>query len=139
MLDNLPVGWADSLADDHILPSQFYDKRKPPFEPELQLLVAILTDAIYCLLSAKKREQMEAWWWIFDDTTRRHKPNDKFTFHAICEALDLDPSRLRAGLRRKTSKDAYSFSARMMQRRIRGPVVGNMKSVSKLKSLDSIG
>jgi hypothetical protein len=76
--------------------------KKTRREREEALMLAVLADAIECFqkyLFAEnergKRSFQEAEAWILE------KNNDwLFSFHSICEALDIDPDYLRQGLLR---------------------------------------
>lgn len=89
----------DVLANDLYLESF---RRGALFEPEKQLMAAILEDAIETLedhrtaSGGKKQwlfEETEAW--IFSDDT-----DWVFSFVSVCRALGLDPDYLRKGIRR---------------------------------------
>jgi hypothetical protein len=77
-------------------------------EPEKELMLAILADAIECIL--KYCEQpipmriklfQEAREWLFD-----HEEKEPFSFLNVCETLDLDPSYLRRGIQEKMRSNA---------------------------------
>ncbi len=72
-------------------------------EGEKRLMVAVLEDAISCYqnyISTRDRKEgnlfCEAAEWIFSQN------DDKclFSFHNVCESLDLDPGNIREGLLR---------------------------------------
>ncbi|HEU4341607.1 MAG TPA: hypothetical protein VFU31_08560 [Candidatus Binatia bacterium] len=94
---------AGLLGSDAVLPEQFFDtmRRTEHFEPEKNLLLAILEDAIhnyrkYSLAHDRVgRERFaEAEHWIM------HAEDDWiFSFVNVCELLGLDPEHLRRGLR----------------------------------------
>jgi hypothetical protein len=86
-----------------MLPVQFFTalSRRNARNGEKRLMIAILEDAaaVYCKhrepTTSKGRR-------LFRDTQRWLQSSDKkwiFSFERICEALDLDPSYLRRGLR----------------------------------------
>ncbi|MBF6567587.1 MAG: hypothetical protein IVW54_01775 [Candidatus Binataceae bacterium] len=85
-----------------LLPGQFYDltRRRRALEGERRLLFAVLEDAIVCYLkkrgSNKTRDLMlshEAENWIRSDGGV-----GPFSYEAICDALEIEPARLRTAL-----------------------------------------
>lgn len=69
--------------------------------PERDLFVAVLYDAIQVLIHARPdgrgdeaRRYREAVWWI-----ESSGDDYLFSFDSVCEALGIDPSYLREGLR----------------------------------------
>lgn len=81
------------------------NRRRRHGQPELQLMAAVLEDAVATLLtdqrrcsSRQRRDFAEALNWINGRTDQR----SIFSFNNICEALALGPSYLRQGLMRKT-------------------------------------
>ncbi len=86
-----------------LLPSQFFTalQRRSARTPEQRLMFAILFDAVsvYCRerepATSKERR-------ILRETSRWITSNDRtwvFSFLRVCEALDLDASYIRRGLR----------------------------------------
>jgi hypothetical protein len=108
---------------DTILPTQFYAmfKNSQYREPERRLMVAILEDAVSCLLTdlhrgnlrqRKQYEEAKAW------VTANEESEWIFSFKNICEVLGMDPSYLRRGLiRPKPSSPIRSRSVIVMSRR----------------------
>jgi hypothetical protein len=95
---------------DVVAPEQFLEifSRGRALEPEKELMLAILADAIECIL--KYCEQpipmriklfQEAREWLFD-----HEEKEPFSFLNVCETLDLDPSYLRRGIQEKMRSNA---------------------------------
>lgn len=89
----------DALLNDQYLDSF---RRGVAFEPEKQLMLAVLQDAIKALqdnrtaTGGKKRrlfEETEEW--IFSDD-----PDWVFSFVSVCSVLGLDPDYLRKGMSR---------------------------------------
>jgi hypothetical protein len=87
---------------DTIAPAEYYDgfKRKSPLEPERELVLAMLEDAVLCfqkyLRSSKEKERRlftEAEDWLFGDD--REWP---LSFLNVCDLLGLEPGYLRKGL-----------------------------------------
>jgi hypothetical protein len=100
----LPGEQAPGLFTPHmVLPSQFFTggRSRGRFEGERRLLFALLEDAIqiYCKQMVRggrrnRRLLRETEQWI-ESTDRRWV----FSFERVCEALELDASYLRRGLR----------------------------------------
>jgi hypothetical protein len=92
---------------DALLPAQFYaiSKNNQYREPERRLMVAILEDAVVCLLidlnrcNFRQRKQYEE---AKDWVTTDEESDWIFSFRNICEVLGMDPSYLRRGLIRQT-------------------------------------
>lgn len=75
------------------------------------LMLAVLEDAIRCLLGADAKIAMEAELWI-----RSRERTSPFSFEVVCEALGLDSSAVRVALRRMNAANA---SRRKFVRRVR--------------------
>jgi hypothetical protein len=87
---------------DTIAPAEYYDgfKRKTPLEPERELVLAILEDAVLCfkkyLRSTKEKERrlfVDAEDWLFGDDREW-----ALSFLNVCDLLGLEPGYLRKGL-----------------------------------------
>jgi hypothetical protein len=101
----------DGMADDTLLPSQFW---LPPMEahgePEKRLMVAVLEDALSLLLNdarcpSKQRRGavLEASRWLASD--ERSGP---FAFASICDLLGFDVARVRRAIRSlRSARNAY--------------------------------
>jgi hypothetical protein len=119
---------------DTILPDQFYAmfKTSQYREPERRLMVAILEDAVTCLLTdprhcnfRQRKHYEEAKEWVTAD----EESEWIFSFKNICEVLGMDPSYLRRGLIRQTMRGqsptvrarhpAKVFRPPLLQRKIR--------------------
>ena len=96
------------LTADTLAPEQFVQtcRRSAELEPEKALLLAVLEDAVGCLLkfhSARdrsgKRRFHEAEEWIMQSGS-----DWVFSFENVCELLELDPDYLRQGLRQHSAK-----------------------------------
>lgn len=90
------------FESDVIAPEQFLEvfSRSRSLEPEQELMLAILTDAIECILKylnepipARAKLFGEAHDWLFDQDER-----EPFSFINVCEILNFDPSYLRRGI-----------------------------------------
>jgi len=99
------------LQPDVILPVQFAGtlrRRAPQLTGEVQLLVAVLEDAVNCfqkyLWAKSNRERRlfrEAEEWIMRGRRRAGGPLDPpLSFEYVCEVLGLDGSYVRQGLQR---------------------------------------
>jgi hypothetical protein len=92
------------LIPDAVMPGQYYEgvrRDDPVTEAVKRLMLAVLEDALRCLqtratspTSIDRRMFLEAQAWISDRTA--HGP---FAFVAVCEALGIEPNRLRDGIR----------------------------------------
>jgi hypothetical protein len=89
----------DELRADALMPSQFYPARRgsASVEPIVRLMGGILADAVRCFQRNfdahqrdRKQEFREARFWIFHD-----KGEGPFSFVEVCDALGIDPRRLR--------------------------------------------
>lgn len=90
----------ESLMPETVLPAQFYVSSAKE-SGEKRLLLAVLEDAIHCLQRycrsesiSQRRLYREAKEWI---ESGEEKP---YTFHFVCTVLNLDPDKLRAGLKK---------------------------------------
>jgi hypothetical protein len=90
---------------DVIAPDQYLEifTRSNNLEPEQELMLAILADAIECILKycaepVPMRAKLfhEAQEWIFAQDDR-----EPFSFLNVCEILNFDPSYLRRGVQAK--------------------------------------
>ena len=98
---------ANSVVDgfsvpDGVLPSQHFSGRTKHLEPEKQLMLAVLTDAVRCFRMGsacgqgpRRRLFADAEWWLF-----RAEGNGPFSVQSICDALEIDTRRLRRGILR---------------------------------------
>jgi len=95
MFDKIYPPISDTVTRD-----QFFDnfKRKRPLEPERELMLAVLADAVECYWkysSARdgigSRLFQDAQEWLIDDDERR-------PFVNVCSALQLDPGYIRRGV-----------------------------------------
>jgi hypothetical protein len=94
------IGFEGSdLLQDDVLEQEFLDVyRSRQLTPERRLMLALLTDAIDHLRKrrlAKDDAQLrnEVWTWILDDDV-----DWVFSFVNCCEALDIEPNRMRSAL-----------------------------------------
>jgi hypothetical protein len=90
---------------DVIAPDQYLDifTRTNNLEPEQELMLAILTDAIECILKycdepipLRAKLFSEAHDWLFSQDER-----DPFSFLNVCDNLNFNPNYLRRGIQAK--------------------------------------
>ena len=90
---------------DVLAPDQYLDifTRTNNLEPEQELMLAILTDAIECILKycdepipMRAKLFNEAHDWLFNQDEK-----EPFSFLNVCEILNFDPSYLRRGIKAK--------------------------------------
>ena len=90
---------------DVLAPEQYLAifTRTNNLEPEQELMLAILSDAIECILKycdepipMRAKLFSEAHDWLFDSDQ-----NEPFSFLNVCEILNFDPSYLRRGIKAK--------------------------------------
>jgi hypothetical protein len=102
---------ASLFQPDTLLPAQFYGnlRRKNLLQPEMQLALAILEDAINCFqeyLMAEggkgKKLFNEAEEWILEEDG-----DWIFSFRNVCELLGLKPTYVRQGLLRWKQERQY--------------------------------
>jgi hypothetical protein len=110
---------AGTLLEDHLpslfqpdilLSAQYFDnfRRQRVLEPEKDLMLAILEDAVRCfqdnVLAQERRKKA-----LFDEAEEWILETDRdwiFSFESVCETLGLDPRAVRQALlrlKRKTS------------------------------------
>jgi hypothetical protein len=125
------------FESDVIAPEQFLEvfSRSRNLEPEQELMLAILTDAIECVLKylnepipARAKLFGEAHDWLFDQDER-----EPFSFINVCEILNFDASYLRRGI-----------MAKMQGRLIAQPLPadersGRLKDIGAMKARSSGG
>jgi hypothetical protein len=107
----------DVMFETDPIVSQLYletFKRRRLLEPEKELMLAILTDAIECLHKHCDSRQtagiklfQEANEWIFDADEK-----GAFSFLNVCDALELDPCYIRKGIANLKSRQLDSKPAR---------------------------
>ncbi len=119
------------FESDVIAPEQFLEvfSRSRSLEPEQELMLAILADAIECVLKylnepipARAKLFGEAHDWLFDQDER-----EPFSFINVCEILAIDPSYLRRGIMAKMRNKSIADPARADDRSVRLKDIGAMK------------
>jgi hypothetical protein len=127
---------SDDLRADALMPAQFYPARRgsASVEPIMRLMGGILADALRCFqrnFEARQRERKqefrEARFWLLND-----RGDGPFSFEDVCDALGIDPRRLRhlivhweknrlAGEKpRMIRRSAVNVGGRMQSRRKKG-------------------
>jgi hypothetical protein len=105
---------------DVIAPEQYLENftRTNHLGPEQELMLAILADAIECILKycdepVPMRAKLfnEAKEWLFAQDER-----DPFSFLNVCEVLNLDPDYMRRGIRAKIEARTGPAGARPSRR-----------------------
>jgi hypothetical protein len=120
---------------DTIAPAEYFDgfKRKSALEPERELVLALLEDAVLCfqkyLHSTREKEQRlfaDTEEWLFGDD--REWP---LSFLNVCDLLGLEPGYLRKGLtlwKQKVLDDPATRALRMTaESKTRGDIHGREK------------
>ncbi len=114
---------ANSVVDgfsvpDILLPSQHFNARTKHLEPEKLLMLAVLTDAVRCFRMGsacgqgpRRRVFADAEWWLF-----RAEGNGPFSVENICDALEIDPRRLRRGVLDWRDRELAGEASRMIRR-----------------------
>lgn len=119
------------FESDVIAPEQFLEvfSRSRSLEPEQELMLAILTDAIECILKylnepipARAKLFGEAYDWLFAQDER-----EPFSFINVCEILNFDPSYLRRGIMAKMRAKSIPQPAPAAEKSMRLKNVGAMK------------
>jgi hypothetical protein len=103
---------------DIVLPSQHFNARTKHLEPEKQLMLAVLTDAVRCFRMGsacgqgpRRRLFADAEWWLF-----RAEGSGLFSLQSICDALEIDPRRLRRGMLDWRDRELAGEASRMIRR-----------------------
>jgi hypothetical protein len=99
-VDSTMLTAGDELRADALMPAQFYPARRgsAAVEPIMRLMGGILADAVRTFQRnfeakspSRRQEFREARFWIFHD-----KAEGPFSFEDVCDALGIDPRRLRS-------------------------------------------
>jgi len=98
----------DLELTDLIVPAQYYAalRRGKCAFGEARLMLAILMDAINCILGARSQAQLrhEAWAWISGGT-------GAVSFVDACEASGVEPNALRAAIEKLTHNESKRKAA----------------------------
>ena len=119
------------LVPDALMPSQYFEgglRDDPATAAVKRLLLAVLEDALRCLQNyadartpMRRRMWFEARAWIAD-----RAGCGPFAFEAICEALGIECSRLRDGIRQWLLHLSNGTSSHRLKRRSIGRTVGRI-------------
>jgi hypothetical protein len=119
---------------DVIAPEQYREifSRSRNLEPEQELMLAILCDAIECIfkycdepLPVRAKLFHEAREWLFDDDEK-----EAFSFLNVCAGLNLDSSYVRRGVLEKIRVKSVLTRARPRQRTERLARIGGQLKMS---------
>jgi len=121
---------------DALTPEQYYDGVRADdasARPIKRLMLAVLEDAMRCYqtyASSRNRVQrrlfVEAEKWLMD-----RRAGGVFAFETVCETLGIEPSCLRAGLRRWRLQQLDGMNPRRLARR--SPVTSTSRISAPLK------
>ena len=119
-IDSTMGSASDDLRGDAVMPAQFYPARRgsASVEPIMRLMGGILADAVRSYQrnfeaqgASRRQEFRETRHWLFDA-----KEDGPFSFEDICEALDIDPRRLRELIIRWEKNKRPGDKPRMIRR-----------------------
>jgi len=92
-----------------VLPSQYVDSAGHRRKPEMQLVAAILEDALHCIAhyantrsGRRRRDFLDAYQWVWKD-----QHDWPFAFATVCELLGLEPSAVRQFVQRLVETAAH--------------------------------
>ncbi len=121
------------MVSDAPTPSQYFEgvhRDNPATQAIKRLMSAVLEDALRCLQTCadarthvRRRMFFEAQAWISDRTAR-----GPFAFEAVCEALGIEPNRLRDGIREWYLQPSSGMNSQRRTRRSVGRSVGPLGS-----------
>ena len=109
----------DLFVPEALLPEQYFARSavRTSSTPEKRLMFAVLLDGALQLQSSDPDDAAEAARWI-SETKDIDAP---FSFHSICEALEIEPSSLACGLLSK--RNGMRAMLRLRQARVGFPHV----------------
>jgi len=119
---------------DVIAPEQYRQifSRSRNLEPEQELMLAILCDAIECIfkycdepLPVRAKLFYDAQEWLFDEDEK-----EPFSFLNVCDGLNFDPSYLRRGVLEKMQSKSVLASTRPAQKIDRFARIGGQLKMS---------
>ena len=118
---------------DALMPGQYYEGKRrddPATGAIKRLMLAVLEDALRCLQTyaeartpIRRRMFVEAQAWISDRTAR-----GPFAFEAVCDALGIEPTHLREGIREWCLQLSEGMNAQRLTRRSVGRSLGPLGS-----------
>ncbi len=98
-----------------ILPSQYYAglRRAGLACGEQRLMLALLADAIFCVLTGSdRRRRNEVWRWLAGESSA-------VSFEEACEAVGLEPDAMRTGIEKLALTDHGRAVRKYLRRRHR--------------------
>jgi hypothetical protein len=114
-------------SPDILTPGQYYEgahRDDPETQAIKRLMLAVLSDAVRCFQTycraqscSGRRMFYEAKGWIWDRNSE-----GPFTFEAICETLEIEPERLRRGLRKWRGHRSCEINSSSLRLPRRAPV-----------------
>jgi hypothetical protein len=119
---------------DVIAPEQYREifSRRRNLEPEQELMLAILCDAIECIFKyceepvpLRAKLFHDAREWLFEDEEK-----EPFSFLNVCDSLNFDPSYLRRGVLDKMRAKSVLAPASPVQRTDRLARIGGQLKMS---------
>jgi hypothetical protein len=126
----------ETMISDVLTRDQYYDGIRgddPCARPIKRLLLAVLEDAMRCYQTyadsrnrAQRRLFVDAEMWLMD-----RRATSVFSFETVCENLGIDPSCLRAGLRRWRLQQLNGMNPSRLTRR--SPVTSTSRISAPLK------
>lgn len=106
------------IAPDACMPCQFYEPSvEGPLAAEKRLMAALLSDGVEMYLSECKSGIRG----LARDWVERSEGDYVFGFDSVCEALEIDPEYLRAGLIRFSEGRLSDGSIQREWKKIRRP------------------
>jgi hypothetical protein len=124
---------AHLMTPDTLTPGQYYDGLRADdayARPVKRLMLAVLEDAMRCYQTyarsrnrAQRRLFVEAEAWLMD-----RGADGAFAFETVCEALGIEPSCLRDGLRRWRAQQMDGLNPRRLARRSPVTRVGHISA-----------
>jgi hypothetical protein len=121
------------MVPDALMPGQYYEGVRgddPATGAIKRLMLAVLEDALRCLQTYAKartpiqrRVFFEAQAWISDRRAR-----GPFAFEAVCDALGIEPNRLRDGIREWCLRLSGGMDSHRLTRRSVGRSLGPLGS-----------
>jgi hypothetical protein len=119
-IDSVIGSAGDEIRGDALMPAQFYPARRgsASVEPIMRLMGGILADAVRCVQRnfeakspSRRQEYREAKFWMFHD-----RGDGPFSYQDVCDALGIDPRRLRELIIRWEKNKRPGDKPRMIRR-----------------------
>jgi len=133
MMQSENIAITHLMTPDTLTPGQYYDGLRADdayARPIKRLMLAVLEDAMRCYQTyarsrnrAQRRLFVEAEAWLMD-----RGADGAFAFETVCEALGIEPSCLRDGLRRWRVQQMDGLNPRRLARRSPVTRVGHISA-----------